>query len=499
MYPSQYLSTKRNREAPVSKLSEDILLRIFTFARAADPEDPRTPLRRITHVCRDWRDVAIEAPLLWTHCLSSSRPKWTTLALQRTQRAPMASLEIDLHLQHGISDVSKALLAHTSHTSNLKMSGRARHLIAAQEMMADEASFLKKLHIPCKHDNHSDTDDGLAPRFELSPTKFRHTHHLRILELERVDIDFGSPLLRNLTTLSLRRVSPESLPTWPQLIELLHRMPLLGHLTLEHVFPRVDSSALSLKPACLPLLDYLYIECTAASQMQTILSYVFFLRPEELRLRWHEDDVDHTSTFRTIGVAVHAKQFGNTFNKLEAEMFDNDRSLSLVAASSRKGSSIHVSVPSSAETDETVIIAAFVDLLCLQDVTKLDLALAMFKDYDHDALLLLAGKMPFLKGVSISFFTAFDFFEVLGMKCGTSHSQTQQICLPDLESFAFMISNFSGREEWVESDAMKVLATRREQGAELEYLSFDYCEDLSPEMVSIFEEEVEQVYADWDT
>lgn len=494
MYPAQYLNAQRNQGAPVSKLPEEILLRIFTSARDAS-YDPRATLRTITHACRHWRDIAITAPLLWTRYLSSSRPKWTTLALQRTQRAHLAPLEIDLHLRDGISDVAKSLLTHTSHASKLKMTGRARHLATARELMDEVTPFLKELHISCIDDVDPALDDTLALPFKLLPTKFRLTHHLRHLELNKVDIDFNSPLLRNLTTLSLRRISPESLPTWTELKMMLHRMPLLSHLTLEHVFPAADLSVLSHTPVCPLLLDYISIECVSASQIQTILSYLFFLQPKDLYLRWDEDDVDYISTFRIIGIAIHGKDLGNSFDHLQLEMAHADGRLDL-AASRWEGPSIHISVPNRARMGGAVIMARFVDLLCLGAITELDLD-SLEVPCDLDALLLLTDKMPFLEHVAVWYFTAFDFFEVLRMKSATLHDQ--QICLPGLKLFSFRGTDFSGYEEWVTNEAMAVLATRREHGVGLARISFDFIKNLSPEMVAEFEEEVESVCVVFDT
>lgn len=403
----------------------------------------------------------------------------------------MAPLESYVHLRDGISDISKALLAHASHTSQLKIVGRARHLAAAQALMEDEAPLFEELQIFCIDATDPDSQGAFALPFKLSPTNFRHARHLRSLKLEWVHIDIDSPLLRNLKTLSLRYILPGSLPTWSQLIEMLHRMSFLDHLTLEHVFPNVDPSTLPPKPACLPLLDYVSIECMAASQMQTILSHMSFLRPDELQLHWREGDIDYAPIFQTIGVTTHAKCFGNDFEKLSVDLSPSGRSLSLLAFASG-GSSIDVAVPNSTGVGETVIIGDFIDLLCLKNITELEVEID--KEWEHDALRLMADKMPFLQDLTVSFFNAFGFFEVLGMKPGIPHAQAYpQICFPNLQAFTFMNSNFLGREEWVEKVAMEVLATRRDQGAALEGLYFNWVDNLSPEMVVRFEGEVEQV------
>lgn len=109
------------------------------------------------------------------------------LALQRTQRARIAPLEIDLDLHDGISDISKTLLTHTPHAWRLKITDPALHLIGAQELMEGDTSFLKELKIFCTENQDSGTAEDPAFTFKLSSTKFLHTHGLHRLELNMVE------------------------------------------------------------------------------------------------------------------------------------------------------------------------------------------------------------------------------------------------------------------------------------------------------------------------
>lgn len=136
------------RQAPISKLPEDVLLIIFMMLRDWDWRS-RTMVTRITHVCQEWRYIAIGAPLLWTKALFSYHAKWTILALQRALTAPI-EVDIDFMESKGVIGVSKTLLGHISHTSKLDLFGTYDHLDEAQKLMAeDDATQLKELDIRC--------------------------------------------------------------------------------------------------------------------------------------------------------------------------------------------------------------------------------------------------------------------------------------------------------------------------------------------------------------
>ena len=69
------LKYRRNALAPVSSLPTEIIGAIFLFARvtvsasSATPGKKTDPLAwlRVTHVCHQWREIALNQPLFWSH------------------------------------------------------------------------------------------------------------------------------------------------------------------------------------------------------------------------------------------------------------------------------------------------------------------------------------------------------------------------------------------------------------------------------------------------
>ncbi|KAF5325423.1 hypothetical protein D9619_010021 [Psilocybe cf. subviscida] len=85
--------TRRNFElASVSKLPDEILLRIFLILRDSSGRHLRD-WHQVTHTCRYWRGVAIGSPLLWTHLFEDTSPAFIQLMLERSRSAP---LEVEL-------------------------------------------------------------------------------------------------------------------------------------------------------------------------------------------------------------------------------------------------------------------------------------------------------------------------------------------------------------------------------------------------------------------
>ncbi|KAF8870621.1 hypothetical protein BD779DRAFT_520592 [Infundibulicybe gibba] len=60
----------RNQFIPVARLPPEILSRIFVFTtQMVRPEDWTDAARIISHVCRRWREIALDCPKLWSHII----------------------------------------------------------------------------------------------------------------------------------------------------------------------------------------------------------------------------------------------------------------------------------------------------------------------------------------------------------------------------------------------------------------------------------------------
>ncbi|KAI0039415.1 hypothetical protein FA95DRAFT_1026921, partial [Auriscalpium vulgare] len=90
------LRQKRNSLLPVARLPPEILRDIFTFCSEMD--HPRIQVRyyhvgwlKVTHVCRNWRNVALAHLGLWTHISYSLGPGWTETFAERAQTMPLVA------------------------------------------------------------------------------------------------------------------------------------------------------------------------------------------------------------------------------------------------------------------------------------------------------------------------------------------------------------------------------------------------------------------------
>lgn len=91
------LKTELNSHSPVAILPPEIFSEIFMQAAGIRPGDAATDgsipsvrdVTRASHVCRQWRAIALECPALWS-CIDLNRPpEWVAELLARAKGAPL--------------------------------------------------------------------------------------------------------------------------------------------------------------------------------------------------------------------------------------------------------------------------------------------------------------------------------------------------------------------------------------------------------------------------
>src|SRR5882762_3057906 len=122
------LKARRNALAPIARLPPEALALIFSFV-SATPDDysigtfvsrvRKLSWLKVTHVCHQWREVALAYPRLWGHISFSS----ITCTSEMLARSKMAPLHIDENLS-GFRSRSRLpavelSLAHISRVSEL--------------------------------------------------------------------------------------------------------------------------------------------------------------------------------------------------------------------------------------------------------------------------------------------------------------------------------------------------------------------------------------------
>ncbi|KAF8486836.1 hypothetical protein DFH94DRAFT_659751 [Russula ochroleuca] len=114
--------THRNTLTPISLLPPEVLARVFHFLGFEDPAcsaEQNLGWIRATHVCRFWRQVALDDSSLWATISGISAN--TELISEMLARAKNAPLDIDIHLRGASSrEVLRMFPLHISHTRELR-------------------------------------------------------------------------------------------------------------------------------------------------------------------------------------------------------------------------------------------------------------------------------------------------------------------------------------------------------------------------------------------
>ncbi|KAF5321151.1 hypothetical protein D9619_001173 [Psilocybe cf. subviscida] len=261
------LRSQLNRYTSVAKLPPEILLQIFAKLTEDGGLVDSIKCVPITHVSRQWRSLALDAPALWTN-LSSINLHWTIAMLERSKGAPLTVL-----MDEKSYLVPVPILKHLSRVKSLTIenwsAGELQKLHILIENNASVAPQLEVLSISC---------NGTSP-WVLPSTTFQQTDRLNNLFLHDVHINWNHlPLLRNLMELRIESDWTGSQPTWRELITALNRMPTLKSLFLGAMLPMVPFEAtLDAIPAHLPNLESIVF-----GSVYTMRSVVTFLNQVKL-------------------------------------------------------------------------------------------------------------------------------------------------------------------------------------------------------------------------
>src|SRR5712671_178684 len=128
---------QRNMLVPISILPAEILARIFHFSASSEqPYSRSLGWIHVTHVCRRWRQIALDDSTLWTHFSTSPRNKeWIAERLSRARNSPLV-IELDGSMDE---DTMSLFTPHISHTRKLCL----RHMSSFPSKIIQEISIRK--------------------------------------------------------------------------------------------------------------------------------------------------------------------------------------------------------------------------------------------------------------------------------------------------------------------------------------------------------------------
>ena len=266
------LRCRRNTLAPISSLPTEVITAIFFLLRTIPhPSSPyhigrtldRLEWLRVAHVCHQWREIALNQPLLWSHVnFTSFSSAGATEVLNRAKTAPLyleARFTFAAH-DARIITFSKELRTRISHVFHLGMTAQYSHLRQTFEELVSPAPILEYLSLR----------GGGAPegRVFVSDTLFGGiTPRLSCLELFYCDISWKSPLFKGLKYLKIHELTPNARPSLSVWLDALDKMPQLKTLALYWASPiaptGVGFPSCFERPITLPCLVTLDISASA--------------------------------------------------------------------------------------------------------------------------------------------------------------------------------------------------------------------------------------------
>jgi hypothetical protein len=262
------LRRRRNALAPVSSLPTEVILTIFSLSRAPTfiiPGIKPKPLRwlRVTHVCHQWREIALNQSLLWNHLdFNAVSLDGAAEILARAKIAPL-HLEAKFQLIHWddarFRAFRKELQDHVSHIRHLDFSIESVHFNRTLDGLTSPAPTLEHLSL-----TRLDRTKGM--RGFVTNTLFDgSTPRLSRLELRNCAISWTSPLLRGLKHLNISL--PFERPSLPIWLDALDKMPQLETLNLFRASPiaspHASLSSSVTRVITLPSLTHFEMSCLA--------------------------------------------------------------------------------------------------------------------------------------------------------------------------------------------------------------------------------------------
>ena len=253
---AQVLKLRRNALSPISSLLPEIFAAIFSFLCL--PRKPRhhrarhhRARLRVSHVCHQWREIALNQPLLWSYV------DFTSLSLTGATEIFFRSKSVPLYLEarvvgHRQDDFNSFVKAHVPRLCHLSIS--ARNLKLTIRELPSPAPSLKYLSLISRKKGEVIIPDTL---FNGS------TPRLSCLDLRNCDISWRSPLLKGLKHLEILTSSENARPNLTIWLDALNEMPQLKELTLHSASPVAPPLPFDVeRTATLPSLTHLDISAS---------------------------------------------------------------------------------------------------------------------------------------------------------------------------------------------------------------------------------------------
>jgi hypothetical protein len=260
------LNIRRNALSPISSLPPEVFATIFSFACLPGIPSlggkPHHNLTRIhvSHVCHQWREIALNQPLLWSHI------DFTTLSLAGATEILVRAKSVPLYLE-AFGIFGTRLQARIPQICHLSINAEPYHLLSTLEELVSPAPTLKYLSLVSRGVSNGRNRRAWDERdVFISDALFEgDAPRLSCLKLRNCGISWKSPLLKGLKYLEILAPSERARPNLVVWLDALNEMPQLKMLTLHSASPIALSFPFVVKrKVTLPSLTHLDISASVA-------------------------------------------------------------------------------------------------------------------------------------------------------------------------------------------------------------------------------------------
>ena len=280
------LKYRRNALAPISSLPAELIAAIFSYLRLPSNTTPLSSLPALlyaelfpsfpdidrrpdcptdwlcaTHVCHQWREIALNDPLFWNYVdFTDLTSAGAAEILTRAKDTPLHLEARDTFWEDDArrGAFEKELESRYSYICDLRIRAKNFHLCRVFDKLASPAPILE--HLSFSREGVIFWDSISAPDTLFSGSAPR----LSRLELCNVDISWCSPLLKGLRCLEIRAPSKDARPSLEVWLDTLDEMPSLENLVLRSASPIAPPFSFDVKRAVtLPSLTHLDISASA--------------------------------------------------------------------------------------------------------------------------------------------------------------------------------------------------------------------------------------------
>ena len=260
----------RNSLAPISSLPTEIIAIIFSILRLSNAplaggKRDHLAWLRVTHVCHQWRWIALNNPLFWAHIDFTN----ITLAgvvemLARAENAPLHLEAWLTSLRRGntrFNAFKKELQSRITNICRLEIGADAFFIRKTLKQLASPAHTLESLSLSTQAIYQLRT----TSRASIPDTLFGGTApRLSFLELHKCNICWKSPLLKGLRHLEIYGPSQRARPSLSVWLDALDEMPQLKELVLRSASPIAPPFPLNIeRTVTLPYLTHLNISASS--------------------------------------------------------------------------------------------------------------------------------------------------------------------------------------------------------------------------------------------